>query len=524
MKKALGIDKTLLIYVTLNILILTGEMVMDIGVQLLIVKASSFYQTHEQNRNATSNITDQDTSKQSDVQQNKLAASYLLYNRIILEGMAFILLPFYSIVLTKYGPKLPVTTECVFVIVGGVGYILCNINVDKMILDYVLVSTVLRSLSAMHGVFYIAASSAISYGYSGKDLSERHHWLFSARFMGSILGYVGQGTLQKFVGIMYVMLLSIFLFVFAVIIVLLFLSNTNAHVTKATHDDLEKDDTKKMNDDMKLNTGKDEKYDLTTNGKTSVTPKEIQVKHPSENSPLITNPSCSKLYMQHAIDNAKENISNFFSSLSAVFKKPASNMRRRIYIISILTILSVQLFDRMIKMARKDTVYLYLLMSSWHESEVSFLLAIEAVCSFLILTFGVPFITRILKFSDYTTCVLVLLLRAASFIWYSLRTSLFEVYVSTLLLMSLICLLLSALRSALSKLVPHENLVKMFSIMQLMDAAANILGTTLSLQLYKFTLETMPGTLFQVTAVMSFLMACAMGAVGCAQPKTQSQE
>ncbi len=562
MMKKLGVDKTLITYVTLNILMLTGEMLMDIGVQLLIIKASSFYKAYEEktmdvesleikdvrheanitkkarfdamnieylnlpisikNKYEMPNTTKEDVDETITVKQSEQAASYLLYNRIILEACAFILLPFYSIVLAKHGPKPPIVVDCVFLIGGGVGYIMCIINIHKNVLDYVLLSTFIRSFSAMHGVFYIAASTAISYGYSGKDLSERHHWLFSARFIGSILAYYGQGTLEMFVGIKYVILMSISLFTLAIIIVLMFLSNANEQVKEGKHDDIKMANTNGAKRDTKSITGDDKISDLTINGGIHSKATEDNApgcgKYPDERSHLINS------HDKHPIDRIKQSITTFFSSLSETFKEPAPNMSRNLYIISILTILLVQLFDRMIKMARKDTVFLYLMMSSWDEAQVSFLLATEAICSFLILTFGVTFITRVLQFGDYTTCSIVLFLRTISFTWYSLRTSILEVCISTLLFMSPICLVLSALRSALSKLVPHENLIKIFSIMQLMDAAANILGTTLSLEFYKLTLDRSPGALFQVTAVLSFLMACAIGAVGFAQSKTQSNE
>ncbi len=557
MAKMLGIDKTLLTYVTLNILILTGEMLMDIGVQLLIIKSSykgceeniinmetmkiksqndvnitrenpskfenvSLGYLHAQvrtnNNDEMSNITKEYVITRNNAEQHGLAATYLLYNRIILEAFAFLLLPLYTMVLGKYGPKLPITLDCGFLIFAGIGYIMCTINIHKCVLDYVLLSTLLRSCSAMHGAFYIAASTAISYGYSGKDLSERHHWLFSARFTGSILGYFGQGTLEMFVGIQYVFLMSICLFVLAIIIVCPFLSNTHSHVKEKVHDDVRNNDAPEQKGDIESG---DDKRDLKLNG-TEIKDHEKSL---NEKSHLIPQSSCNEQSQGHSISNRiKQSIKNFGLSFSETFKNPAINMSRKVYIISIVTILSVQLFDRMIKMARKDTVFLYLMMSSWEESQVSFLLATEAMCSVFILTFGVPFFTRVLALGDFATCTLVLFLRTVSFEWYSLRTSMLEVYISTLLLMSPICLLLSALRSALSKLVPHENLIKIFSMLQLMDATANILGTTLSLEFYKFTLDTFPGALFQVTAALSFLMACAMGAVGCALPRIQTKE
>ena len=92
-----------------------------------------------------------------------------------------------------------------------------------------------------------------------------------------------------------------------------------------------------------------------------------------------------------------------------------------------------------------------------------------------------------------------------------------------MLFLSPICLLLSGLRAALSKLVPHENLVKVFSMLQFMRTVANILGTTFSLTLYKATLETSPGAVYQVCAVLSFLLACAIGAVGWAQFRSKNE-
>ncbi len=543
-------------------------MLIDIGVQLLIINAANFYndQKHEKEQKyketseslmnktiiskenilicdninlrypCTSlkrkvelpNISEENVTKTSNVEQSELAASYLLYNRILLEISNFILLPLYSIVLTKCGPRLPIIMECLFVIFGGIGYIFCSVNINKKVLDYVLFSTIFRPFSAMHGVFFVAASTAISHGYSGKDLSERHHWLFSARFVGSVLGYLGQGALEMFVGATYVIVMGISLFILTILIALIFLSNTNVKERKTCIEDENyesiadrgekgrdtKDDNKHIirdnekTSDMTINRETKSNSNQHLTSRVTVSEKCVQL---NEKSQLVTKYSCIK--------PLKQTISNFFSALSDIFETPATNMSRKVYRVCIVTILLVQLFDRMIKMARKDTVYLYLTMSSWYEAEVSYMLAIEAICSFLILTFGVPFITRVLQFGDYTTCAFVLFSRTVSFIWYSLRTSILEVYITTLLFMSPICLLLSAIRSALTKLVPHENLIKIFTILQLMDAIANIAGTTLGLEFYKATLDSSPGVLFQVTAALSFLMACAMGAVGCAQTR-----
>ncbi len=144
MSKKFGIDKTLLLYVTLNVLISTGELLMDIGVQLLIIKAASFYNAPEDkitnsksvetemlgietkisnesrlnfdsinigyldttvNANSMdeiSDITREDPGKENTVEQSELAASYLMYNRVLLEISALILLPVYSITLSKW--------------------------------------------------------------------------------------------------------------------------------------------------------------------------------------------------------------------------------------------------------------------------------------------------------------------------------------------------------------------------------------------------------------------------------------
>ena len=87
----------------------------------------------------------------------------------------------------------------------------------------------------MRGVFFIAANTAISYGYSGKQLSERHHWLFSAKFIGSALAFHVQATLELFVGIEYVILLGIILFMLNFVIVVVFLPNTDSHIKKESY-------------------------------------------------------------------------------------------------------------------------------------------------------------------------------------------------------------------------------------------------------------------------------------------------
>ncbi len=92
------------------------------------------------------------------MEQSELAASYLMYNRVLLELLALILLPVYSITLAKWGPKLLLISDFTFLIIGGFGYIACFSYIYKKVLDYVLLSTILRSFSAMHGVFYISAS------------------------------------------------------------------------------------------------------------------------------------------------------------------------------------------------------------------------------------------------------------------------------------------------------------------------------------------------------------------------------
>ncbi len=58
----------------------------------------------------------------------------------------------------------------------------------------------------------------------------------------------------------------------------------------------------------------------------------------------------------------------------------------------------------------------------------------------------------------------------------------------------------SAVRSALSKLVPSEEFVNLFTVLQIMESIANLIGTTLGLVTLKHTLRTHPGTIYQVLA------------------------
>ncbi len=260
----------------------------------------------------------------------------------------------------------------------------------------------------MHGVFYISASIAISSGYSGKQLSERHHWLFSAKFIGAILSYLVQGTLEMFLGIKYVILLGIFLFIIPVIIVILFVPNTNTYTGEKAYDDDKKEDIAEIEEAIKP----------TPDGDTE---KKCNKDVDEKSHLLMTEHSSIDTF-----NRIKQIISQNLSTLSKTFTAPdAASIPRNIYAISIATILLVELFDGVIKQSRKDTIFLYLEMSSWEEANISFLFEAECICSLLILTFGVPFLTRVLQVGDHTTCALVLSLRTVNLIWFSLIGSLY---------------------------------------------------------------------------------------------------
>ncbi len=401
--------------------------------------------------------------------QNKLAASFLMYNRVILEVLSIIILPFYSIAVNKYGPKLLIIMECLFVIAGGIGYVISIYYIEKQVLNYILLSTAVRSLSAMHGVFFIAASTAISLGYSAKQLTERHHWLFSARFIGAIIGFYGQGILKTYVGDRFVMLLSVLMFTLAVVTTTIFINNHHIEYKMKNYTEMnsEKQKVSLMTDWHKEN-DKNQNIDDT------------DLASSSERTSLIhdDNMKSDDIIITGQIVNSFRSIYSLFSILD--------NNSHKSHKKSVIAILFILFVDKLMKVARKDTIFLYLLMSGWNDADIGFLLGTESLFSFLMLIFGAPFVMRVLNLGDYMTCALSLILRAVAFIWFSLRTSQLEVYLSVSIFLSPTCLLLSALHSALSKLVPTENHIRIFSLIQYMESIANILGTirTSALQSY----------------------------------------
>ncbi len=522
MSERLGIDKVLVIYMAVNVFLLAGEMLTYIGLQSLIIEASSYYKPRENvlfgyNRTSneglydTHNITVTENQKwitinatkattEHTLTQKEIAALYLMYNRIILEVMSFLILPLYNIALNNCGPKLPITMECIFVIAGGVGYVMCTFYFEKQVLNYILLCTVIRSLSAMHGIFYIIASTAISQGYSAKQLSERHHWLFSARFIGSILGFYGQGVLKTYVLNRFVLLLGVVLFTISALTSIIFIDNTHTGSEVEKNSEINTGNQNNMENMSTVDRNEQSIMRMYYSGRASS----------SEKSSLIYDDD-NKSKISAII---KERFANCCSLIVKLFPTDdGGGSKRKIYNTSVITIVVILFIDRMLKIAKKDTIFIYLSGSSWPEAHIGFLLGTEALSSFLTLLFGAPFVTRVLKLGDYMTCVFVLILRALAYTWLSLRTSQLEVYLSVSIFMSPTCLLLSALRSALSKLVQSENHVTMFSIIQYMDSIANILGTTLGLQLYKATLSTNPAAIFQVSAGLSLLMAIVIAAL-----------
>ncbi len=66
--------------------------------------------------------------------------------------------------------RVSVIVMCACMICGGAGYILCYQNMREQVLNWILLSTTIRSLYGWNGAVIISTSAAVSHGYEGRIL------------------------------------------------------------------------------------------------------------------------------------------------------------------------------------------------------------------------------------------------------------------------------------------------------------------------------------------------------------------
>lgn len=224
------------------------------------------------------------------------------------------------------------------------------------------------------------------------------------------------------------------------------------------------------------------------------------VKHPDDspiedNKPRETN-ECLALFKP----------SNIRDSLMVLVRNRKSNLRPILIVLFTMGIL-----NQTCKSGELDVTVLFVDRSPlrWPKSWYGYLLAVDyCVMGFCLFMF-LPILTNLFKLSDISIIIIAILGRIVRLVWASFATKTWMMFVSVII-GALGGLIVSGVRSLLSKSVDEHEQGKIFALLASGETASKLLGTVIFTNIYAETLHLFPGLAYLIEAlfyvVMFFMM------------------
>lgn len=195
------------------------------------------------------------------------------------------------------------------------------------------------------------------------------------------------------------------------------------------------------------------------------------------------------------------NLANVKDSLMVVFRKREDGARSIVITIFLISILQITC-----KTGEMDTTVLFVQHRplSWSKSGYGFLLSIDYAVMGVCLFFILPLLSNVLKISDTTIIIMAIFCKVARLLWAAFLNKTWMVYVS-IGLGAMGGLMISALRSLLSKTVDEHEIGKTFSLLGCGETASKLLGTAIFTNIYGATAKIMPGMVYLIEAAVFFI-------------------
>ena len=200
-------------------------------------------------------------------------------------------------------------------------------------------------------------------------------------------------------------------------------------------------------------------------------------------------------------------LGNVKDSLSVLIKRRANKGRALILILFLASIV-----NQTCKVGETDITLLFVTRSplSWPKSWYGYLLSVDyavmGVCLFILL----PILSNILKFPDVAIIIIGILCKITRLIWAGFCSETWMVYTSVVI-GSFAGLLMSSVRSLMSKTVEEDELGKTFSLLASGETASKLLGAVIFVSIYSTTAYFFPGFAYMVEAFLYLLMLLIIG-------------
>lgn len=200
------------------------------------------------------------------------------------------------------------------------------------------------------------------------------------------------------------------------------------------------------------------------------------------------------------------NLANVKDSLMVIFRKREDGARSIVITIFLISILQITC-----KTGEMDTTVLFVQHRplSWSKSGYGYLLSIDYAVMGVCLFFILPLLSNVLKIPDTTIIIAAIFCKVARLVWAAFLNKSWMMYVS-IGLGAMGGLMISALRSLLSKTVAEHEIGKTFSLLGCGETASKLLGTAIFTNIYSATAKIMPGMVYLIEAAVFFLTLLMM--------------
>ncbi|CAH2267017.1 proton-coupled folate transporter-like [Pararge aegeria] len=194
--------------------------------------------------------------------------------------------------------------------------------------------------------------------------------------------------------------------------------------------------------------------------------------------------------------------------ISECFKKRPNHGRAQILLLTFANSLSI-----FILMGQMSLDYLYTRQKlHWAIQQFTIYSATHTTISFFGSFFGVMLVQRFFKVTDLAFATVAFLSASTEFLINAFATASWHMYTSAGI--SLFRGLSAPLiRSLLSKILPTQDIAKVFALMCAMEGVSPLISPEIYNSLYAYTISTFPGAIYILSSTISFLCAIFLGFV-----------
>lgn len=381
----------------------------------------------------------------------------------------------------KHGWRLPMLCTCCGTIVSVSVYLTSVFLNSRAFAVWVILSgTFIQGISGKGAVLCIAANCIIS-ETSDECVSTRNTGLlFSMIFFGQCLGAVLAGMLEFYPMVSYSTVIGFN--ILSVVFITIF-------VKSKAHD---KETGSCVNSEKEIQTFQSNNNNRTDTQKT-VKPVSVQnadngTEHSVKNSKKIYD-SCN-----YRFTGNKSFLCNFILN---------KENRNAPFIIIVLFLSFVMSCDRA---GVEDVMLLFVTRSPfyWTSAMYSYFVAFENIFNGFALLILLPLLLSFLKLSDFTVVIIALLCKIVRYSCTGFSNKSWMIYILTAVGSG--STFIVSIRSVLSKCVHDKDLGKLFSVYTVIEIIGKLVGSTLYVGLYGFTVSVTPNITFYIMGILNIII------------------